>query len=145
MEVSFFIPSKRLVNSSQQISLVLAHHQSHVQIKRIHHPVAHLLIHSYLIIHDVQQNSITFINVTKKAKKKKVLQSQSIMKYQILITAIMLHHLKVKEKSRGVYVYKARTFFFSCYYELFQLSLLHVERTLVALLFVNTSSLLDIA
>lgn len=142
MEVSFFIPSKRLVNSSQQISLVLAHHQSHVQIKRIHHPVAHLLIHSYLIIHDVQQNSITFINVTKKAK---VLQSQSIMKYQILITAIMLHHLKVKEKSRGVYVYKARTFFFSCYYELFQLSLLHVERTLVALLFVNTSSLLDIA
>jgi hypothetical protein len=142
MEVSFFIPSKRLVNSSQQISLVLAHHQSHVQIKRIHHPVAHLLILSYLIIHDVQQNSITFINVTKKAK---VLQSQSIMKYQILITAIMLHHLKVKEKSRGVYVYKARTFFFSCYYELFQLSLLHVERTLIALLFVNTSSLLDIA
>jgi hypothetical protein len=70
MEVSFFIPSKRLVNPSQQISLVLAHHQSHVQIKRIHHPVAHLLIHSYLIIHDVQQNSINFINVTKKAKKK---------------------------------------------------------------------------
>jgi hypothetical protein len=71
MGISFFTPTKRLINSSHQISLLLAYSQSHIQMKRIRHLVAHSLILSYLIIRDIQQNIITFINVTKKAKKKK--------------------------------------------------------------------------
>jgi hypothetical protein len=145
MGISFFTPTKRLINSSHQISLLLAYSQSHIQMKRIRHLVAHSLILSYLIIRDIQQNSITFINVTKKAKKK----NWSTKSINHGVSNFYNSHygtsLKIKEEKQGVYVYKAPTFFFSCYYELFQLILLHAECTLVALLFVSTSSFLDIA